>query len=380
MSLDWGDFYSSFEKRFRGPEETIKERLSIYKPYLALLNEVFSSERPLKALDIGCGRGEFLEILQSLGFDALGLEINEKFLTHTQKKGLKVLQEDALTFLKTQPTSTFHLISLIHVAEHLSPPTLVELLFHVHRVLKPCGLCILEFPNPENLSLGAFNFWLDPTHHRPLHPEFLKFVSEYLGFIRHKVIHTLGVPSANSYPTISHLFFGISQDIALILQKNGDPSLLEKFSPLFNPEPLPTLSTLTQRLDAFLSEISYHSSSLSTQVNNLSTQVNTLSTQLNNLFSEIRQLQNHVHHLTVQVSTLYHLRFSSRLLSFIKSLLRKYPPLYQLARRLYHRFLRRERLPHPTPPEEPQPPLTSQSFTTTAEKLLYQRLLTLLKE
>ncbi len=175
-------FYRAFEEKFRGSEEEIRRRLEFYTPLLKVYAEAYPSSRP-KALDIGCGRGEMLSLYKDYGFEAFGIDINKEFVEYSKSKGFDVAYADALDFLKSQEDNTYDIISLIHVLEHLSFEYAFELHKEVLRVLKPGGSYIVEFPFAENISMGTIDFWLDPTHLRPIHPEAVKFTWEYLGFI-----------------------------------------------------------------------------------------------------------------------------------------------------------------------------------------------------
>ncbi len=174
-------FYTEFEKKFRGTEEDIKNRLKFYIPLLKVYAEAYPSSKPV-ALDIGCGRGEMLSIYTDLGFEAFGIDINKVVLEETRSKGFNVAYADALDFLKSQKQDTYDVISLIHVLEHLPFEYAFELHKEVLRVLKPGGAYILEFPFAESISIGTIDFWLDPTHLKPIHPDMVEFVLKYIGF------------------------------------------------------------------------------------------------------------------------------------------------------------------------------------------------------
>ncbi len=174
-------FYTEFEEKFRGTEQDIKKRLRFYIPLLKVYAEAYPSSKPT-ALDIGCGRGEMLSIYTELGFEAFGIDTNKVVLEQTRSKGFNVTYADALDFLKSQKPDTYDAISLIHVLEHLSFEYAFELHKEVLRVLKPGGAYIVEFPFAENLITGTIGFWLDPSHIKPINPDMVKFVWEYLGF------------------------------------------------------------------------------------------------------------------------------------------------------------------------------------------------------
>ncbi|MFC3771471.1 methyltransferase domain-containing protein [Paenibacillus sp. GCM10012303] len=179
------DMYVAFENKFRGTREEIKLRQSIYVPYLKEVS-VGLSNSPI--LDIGCGRGEWLELMRENSLVAKGIDTNQKMIETCKGLGLDVLKCDALEYLSSQSSNSFGAITGFHIAEHLSYKTLVKMIDEAIRVLQPGGLLILETPNPENLIVGSCNFYVDPTHKNPLPPMFLQFVVEERGFDRVNIL------------------------------------------------------------------------------------------------------------------------------------------------------------------------------------------------
>ena len=219
-------FYSRFENRFRGTREAVKKRFAVYSPLLAALKQFLP---PPTLLDLGCGRGEWLELAQEAGWNAFGVDLDEGMLGHAGRLGLHVRQAELLEHLREQADASLCLVTAFHVAEHLSFPDLLALLQQSYRVLRPGGLMILETPNPENLAVAGNTFYLDPSHRNPLPPELLSFLAEDCGFCRNAVIR-LHAPPDFSPAAISMqgLFYGVSPDYALVAQKKAfDPSLVD---------------------------------------------------------------------------------------------------------------------------------------------------------
>ena len=133
-------------------------------------------------LDLGCGRGEWLEVLAENGLAARGLDLNRVAVEECAQAGLDVVHADALEHLRAIKSDTLGAIAAFHVIEHLGFGQLIALLDEIQRVLRPDGAVLLETPNPENLIVGACNFWLDPTHVKPLPPELMQFLCETRGF------------------------------------------------------------------------------------------------------------------------------------------------------------------------------------------------------
>lgn len=210
-------FYRAFEDRFRGAREEIKRRLAVYLPFIAAVAERHPG---VPALDLGCGRGELLEILGQAGIDAEGVDQDAAMLSDCHALGLKVLLGDALEYLRKQGDSSRISISLIHVAEHLPFDMLHSLIAQAKRVLVPDGVLIIETPNPENYTVGSCTFYMDPTHRNPLPPPLLAFLPEYEGFKRVKILRLQENPALHDKPRYElHDFLtGISPDYAVVAQ------------------------------------------------------------------------------------------------------------------------------------------------------------------
>lgn len=172
--------YSDFEENFRGSEIDIKDRLD---NYIKVINE-YNGLDIINCLDIGCGRGEFLELLRENGFNSTGVDINNEFVAVCQAKGLNVQKADGLNYLKTLEDNSLDLITGFQIIEHIEVDELNLIINECRRVLKENGLLIFETPNPQNLIVGACNFYLDSTHIRPVHPERIKFQMETFGFYK----------------------------------------------------------------------------------------------------------------------------------------------------------------------------------------------------
>lgn len=187
--LEAGHFYLDFENSFRGEGGVVSERQRNYVAYAdevaaALLSRSrFKKRSDIPVLDIGCGRGEWLQILQNNGYSsAVGIEINRAMVDHCSSKGIKTIQAEALSYLKEQERDSVGLITAFHIVEHLPFSTLADFFKESLRVLHPGGMLMIETPNPENLRVGAFTFYYDPTHRHPLPCRTLKFLAEWVGY------------------------------------------------------------------------------------------------------------------------------------------------------------------------------------------------------
>lgn len=173
--------YVAFEDRFRGDRADIKQRMAVYLP-LVQTAQVGTPDMPI--VDIGCGRGEWLELLQEHGLTARGVDLNRIMVNECRERGFEVVEVEALQYLRELPDNSQGAVTGMHIIEHLSLSALIALLDESLRVLRPGGLAIFETPNPENLMVGACNFYMDPTHRNPLPPVMMEYLVEARGFVR----------------------------------------------------------------------------------------------------------------------------------------------------------------------------------------------------
>lgn len=228
-------FYKALQDRFRGTKEQIASRLDVYIPFITALKRVYPSP---SAVDLGCGRGEWLQILLSEGFSPLGIDEDSAMIQTCMELNLPVNQGEGIAYLSSLPNDSQALVSAFHVAEHLQFDQLRILISEAYRVLRPGGLLILETPNPENLYVATSGFNLDPTHKKPLPPQLLSFTSEFYGFKRNKVLRlqeSVWV-AANFSPSLLEVLSGASQDYAVVAQKDGPAGILNEFDELFGRE------------------------------------------------------------------------------------------------------------------------------------------------
>ena len=242
------NFYKAFEDRYRGSRELISSRLEVYRDFLEPLARFF--ERP-QAVDLGCGRGEFLEVLQSAGFQAHGVDLDEGMLQSCRQLGLSVEQREAVDFLRKLPAESQVVVSAFHLVEHLSFDHLRHLVSEALRVLKPGGLMILETPNPENLKVATHNFYYDPTHKSPIPPGLLVFVAEHEGFTRVKILRLQESLSLNKQTdvTMAEILEGVSPDYSIVAQKGRAPNVAKALNDAFGKNYGVNMPELVARFD-----------------------------------------------------------------------------------------------------------------------------------
>jgi O-antigen chain-terminating methyltransferase len=170
------DLYASFEDRFRGERQEVQQRLEVYLP---VLKEAHVTKG---VLDLGSGRGEWLQLLRNNGIGCQGVDRNRVFVEDCRRAGLEVFEADALAHLRNLPPESLNAVTSFHLVEHLPFEVLIKLLDEIARTLKPGGLVILETPNPENFMVGSCSFYTDPTHRNPIPSQTLQFLLESRGF------------------------------------------------------------------------------------------------------------------------------------------------------------------------------------------------------
>jgi O-antigen chain-terminating methyltransferase len=215
---DLDTFYVALEDEFRGTPELIKNRLSVYLPLISSAN--------LKgpAVDLGCGRGEWLELMRDAAVAAIGVEQNSLLVAANRDKGLQILESDFQSFLEQSPAQHWQLVTGFHVIEHLGWPGWYGALRHMYRALQPGGMLILETPDPANLYTSANRFFLDPTHRHPLPDILLEFAARSVGFASVEVLKLHPEPGIDQHgvgPEAVQLLGRLTgaQDYALIARK-----------------------------------------------------------------------------------------------------------------------------------------------------------------
>ena len=214
--------YLSFEDRYRGARDDIKTRQRVY---LERVQECVAATDQGAVIDVGCGRGEWLELLEECGIAAHGYDLNRIAVEESRARGLDVRFADALEALSTLPDNSCSVITGFHIIEHLPFEILVRLFDHSLRVLRPGGLLIVETPNPANLVVAAEKFYFDPTHRNPLPFELTSYLLESRGFgsVEIEPLHPVDWHAPQHYddPMLAYLqdkLFG-PQDYAALARK-----------------------------------------------------------------------------------------------------------------------------------------------------------------
>jgi O-antigen chain-terminating methyltransferase len=131
--------------------------------------------------DVGCGRGEWLELLAENGLEARGVDMNRLMVARCLESNLAAVEGDAVVCLRELKPDSLGGVSGFHIIEHLTFENLMNLLDETVRVLKPGGVAVFETPNPANLRVGAERFYFDPTHRNPIPSPLMYFLLEQRG-------------------------------------------------------------------------------------------------------------------------------------------------------------------------------------------------------
>jgi O-antigen chain-terminating methyltransferase len=219
--------YFVFENHFRGSRKHIIKAMEQYVRYFMGRKQI---------IDLGCGRGEFLELLKQNQIDAIGIDIYPEFVDYCRMKGLNVLMDDAIAYVANLPDDSVDGLFASQLAEHLETEQLVLLCNAAYRKLQPGCCFILETPNPTSLAIYTNAFYVDPTHVKPIHPKTLEYFLRQAGFGHTEILFTEQSKPDYRFPlldgeyiknlsqfndgvnALSDILFG-SQDYAIIARK-----------------------------------------------------------------------------------------------------------------------------------------------------------------
>ena len=187
--------YFAFELTFRGSRRLVRERQRVYL-------DVFPQGGDI--LDIGCGRGEFLQLMLEQGARPRGIELNPQMVSYCLSEGLPVEHADAISYLQRLEDNSLDGIFCAQVIEHVDLDYLITLLDLCHSKLRSGAPIVLETPNPLCLSIYARSFYADPTHRTPVHPGTLQFLLEQAGFWETEIRACTPVPDSERLRELVH--------------------------------------------------------------------------------------------------------------------------------------------------------------------------------
>jgi 2-polyprenyl-3-methyl-5-hydroxy-6-metoxy-1,4-benzoquinol methylase len=190
IEIDW----VLFAHKFRGTEQRVRDSYARHTVHFKGCHDV---------ADLGCGRGEFLEVARDASIGARGVDANHAMAEICRAKGLTVEETDIVTYLRALPDAALDGVFCGHVIEHLPAALLPELIRLCFAKMRPGAAIVLETPNPECLAIFATHFYLDPTHVRPVPPAQLAFYLEEAGFGGLETVRLN--PAVDSMPTLAKL-------------------------------------------------------------------------------------------------------------------------------------------------------------------------------
>ncbi len=231
--------YLSFEDLHRGNREDIMSRQKIYLPYLKRCQQI---------LDIGCGRGEFLELLKKEGITARGIDLNPAMVASCRQQGLDVEEAEAIAYLSNTPPDHYDGIFCAQVIEHLSWDDLLHLLKLSHEKLAPGGILIMETINPQCLTTFCGAFYLDPTHTKPVHPLTLQFACKALGFSEADILYTSPYPEEMKLREVD--FFRRTGDVSDKLINVLNDNVMQLNELLYAPQDYAVIATKWESLSS----------------------------------------------------------------------------------------------------------------------------------
>ncbi|HET6268088.1 MAG TPA: class I SAM-dependent methyltransferase, partial [Acidobacteriota bacterium] len=203
--------YYHFEEAFRGDRTVIKDRFAGYVKYFKN-----SKAGEGKVLDLGCGRGEFLELLKDASVPAFGVDSNPAMVKSCRDLGLDVTQGDLLDFLEAQKPDSLAGIFCSQVVEHLPPDVVFKMVENAHIRIRPGGVLLLETVNVASAFGFLQVYTKDLTHRTPIHPETLKFVVAAAGFTDPQILLTSPVPAV----TQLKLFANAKEEAQIVFNEN----------------------------------------------------------------------------------------------------------------------------------------------------------------
>ena len=214
------NYYLDFENSFRGEREKIINRLSIYDQ---LIEAIVDTNPSPKLLDIGCGRGEWLQKWTNRFNDICGIDSDQKMIETCIDNNLNVIEGDATEALSKFPNQSVNIITIFHLIEHLTHEKLLDLLIECKRVLSDDGVLIMETPNIDNLLVSTKSFHIDPTHINLIHPDLIAFDINKVGFSNVKTYDINCGPLKNaSHLKITRVLNGTAQDLCIIATKQKE--------------------------------------------------------------------------------------------------------------------------------------------------------------
>jgi O-antigen chain-terminating methyltransferase len=208
--------YIEFENQFRGSRESILERLDQYRGVLTYIKEEYPRA---KALDLGCGRGEWLQKCQQYELSAQGIDASSSMIKYCKKEGLNACKGNIFKIMPHLKSNCYSLITAFHIIEHLENDRITKLLYEAERLLKKNGIMIIEMPSIDNIYVSTDSFYLDETHINKIHPKLLIYKLGLHGFKSTELNYINGEPEEKQNHLMRKLFYNVGQDVSIVACK-----------------------------------------------------------------------------------------------------------------------------------------------------------------
>jgi len=280
--------YIEFENQFRGSRESILERLDQYRGVLTYIKEEYPRA---KALDLGCGRGEWLQKCQQYELSAQGIDASSSMIKYCKKEGLNACKGNIFKIMPHLKSNCYSLITAFHIIEHLDNDKITKLLIEAERLLKKNGIIIIEMPSIDNIYVSTDSFYLDETHINKIHPKLLIYKLGIHGFKSTELNYINGEAVEEQTHLMKKLFYNVGQDVSIVACKKitlpklrGEKGITESI--IKYPEKREIISEIDLNLENSIKLLNQVSRQIEEESTNRETQ---LLIQADQLESEINQ-------------------------------------------------------------------------------------------
>ena len=296
--------YIEFENQFRGSRESILERLDQYRGVLTYIKEEYPRA---KALDLGCGRGEWLQKCQQYELSAQGIDASSSMIKYCKKEGLNACKGNIFKIMPHLKSNCYSLITAFHIIEHLDNDKITKLLIEAERLLKKNGIIIIEMPSIDNIYVSTDSFYLDETHINKIHPKLLIYKLGIHGFKSTELNYINGEAVEEQTHLMKKLFYNVGQDVSIVACKKitlpklrGEKGITESI--IKYPEKREIISEIDLNLENSIKLLNQVSRQIEEESTNRETQLLIQADQLESKINQqADQLQSKITELTIKI-------------------------------------------------------------------------------
>ncbi len=221
--------YIEFENQFRGSRESILERLDQYKEALTYVKEEYPNA---KTLDLGCGRGEWLEKCKQYELNGQGIDASISMIKYCKNQRLNACKGNIFKIMPHLKSNSYSLITAFHIIEHLENNKTAKLLIEAKRLLTENGILIIEMPSIDNIYVSTESFYLDETHINKIHPQLLIYKLGLHGFRSSELNHINGEAVEEQTHLMKQLFYKVGQDVSIVASKQKNLPKMKSGKPI----------------------------------------------------------------------------------------------------------------------------------------------------